>query len=81
MRHAVGAHPDAIEFGARLINMTWQTTPGGWLMTHRACAAVAVALLLLAAMPVAGASDTMRCGTRIVSGGDGKFMFVGMCVV
>jgi hypothetical protein len=79
VRHAVGTHPDAIEFGARFINMTWQTTAGGWLMTLRACAAVALVLLLLVAMPVARASDTMRCGTRIVSSGDGKDKVRALC--
>jgi len=48
-------------------------------MTRRTCAAVTVALLLLAAMPVVQASDTMRCGTRIVSSGDGKDKVRALC--
>jgi len=79
VRHAVVPHPDATEFGARFINMTGQAVPGSWLATRRACAAVAVALLLLAAVPVARASDTMRCGTRIVSSGDGKDKVRALC--
>ena len=48
-------------------------------MTRWGCAAVTVAVLLLAAVPVVQAGDTMRCGTRIVGNGDGKDKVRALC--
>ena len=48
-------------------------------MTRRTCTVVTVAVLLVAAIPAAHASDTMRCGTRIVSNGDGKDKVRALC--
>jgi hypothetical protein len=48
-------------------------------MTRPVCAALSVAALLLATGQVVHASDTMRCGTRIVSGGDGKDKVRALC--
>jgi Protein of unknown function (DUF2845) len=70
---------DATEFGARFIKMKSPKEPRGWLMARPACAAVTVAVLLLATVPVTHASDTMRCGSRIVSNGDGKDKVRALC--
>ena len=48
-------------------------------MTRPMCAALSVAVLLLAAIPGVNASDTMRCGSRIVSNGDGKDKVRALC--
>lgn len=59
--------------------MTVPTKSGSWLITRLMCAALSVALLLLGAVPVVQASDTMRCGSRIVSDGDGKDKVRALC--
>jgi hypothetical protein len=79
MCHTIGARPDATEFGARFINMTSPKQPRSWLMTRLTCAMLSVAVLLLAAIPVVHAGDTMRCGTRIVGNGDGKDKVRALC--
>jgi hypothetical protein len=48
-------------------------------VTRLLCAALAVAAVLLAAVPVVQAGDTMRCGSRIVSNGDGKDKVRALC--
>lgn len=48
-------------------------------MTRPVCPALTAFVLLLAATQVVHASDTMRCGTRIVSNGDGKDKVRALC--
>ena len=48
-------------------------------MTSPTCAALVVAALLLATAPAVHAGDTMRCGSRIVSNGDGKDKVRALC--
>ena len=48
-------------------------------MTRPMFAALVVAVLLVAAIPSLHAGDTMRCGTRIVSSGDGKDKVRALC--
>jgi hypothetical protein len=50
-----------------------------WHMKRATCAAATVAVLFLAGIPSVRASDTMRCGTRIVSNGDGKDKVRALC--
>jgi Protein of unknown function (DUF2845) len=50
-----------------------------WHLARLTCAALAFAALLLADIPAVHASDTMRCGTRIVSSGDGKDKVRALC--
>jgi hypothetical protein len=50
-----------------------------WHMKRATFAAATVAVLFLAGIPSVRASDTMRCGTRIVSNGDRKDEVRALC--